>query len=432
MKIKALKNFFAEAAKRHNIKNVNVKMNRHGIVIEADKQNKIQFMTEFHNIVRTKFLNEGFKLREIANDVNDENFTKKYEFDNANIVTDRDNEQLILPSYSDGRYTFDNVDYVDDEKLQAISNMSDEDYADYVLYGDFHNKAYDEPDFLPDDDDVICFSVSVYDPDDSDYADDEDDEYFDYSGNMFDPIYKEMNKNEKDKELKKNEKVEKFISEDEDIEDDILLGDESAEMVDDVNETEFKDFKDFCNSDTFSIDDIKKYVGNADEDEDIEILDNETKEKIMDMQISVFDWEDRGWVERDTFRIEKNVENSDDVFEDFLKFAKAKGNSVVEYGVIDLFVDENDIDRDSKDLADEWINEGLISMESFKFVDEDDETEDEEEIEECNDKRNFKEERNIVREFKKLKAIRESRKKRADEKKNLKENKYNRKNFRNR
>ena len=426
MKIKALKQFFAESAKRLNIKNVNVTLNRNGMIVESDSTNKIQFVHKFNNIVMSKMVSEGFKIKERKDSLNDDNFIRAYEFDNANIVTDDDGENLILPSVKDGDYEFDGNHYRDDELLDRMDNMTDEEYGDYVLYSDLHDtdncKSFD----LCDDDNNICFTISVYDPeiDDSVY---EDENNFD-DDSFFDPIYTNEDS------FGESEVSKRYIAEDNDeIEDDTIFDDETKDMVTEVGENEFKEFKKFCKSDKFDTEKIKEFAIKDKEIEDDETLDNDSKEAIVDAILSVYDWEDKGWVERDTFIIEPNAENTDDTFENFLAFVEDNGGAEgnIECGVVDLFVDEYDVDEEPKELLDDWINNGLVSIDSFKFIEDEDVEEysdDEEDEEEIDERKQWKESRDFVRKFKRVKAIRESRKERDE---GFKGNKYKR-SFRNR
>ena len=424
MKIKALKQFFAESAKRLNIKNVNVTLNRNGMIVESDSTNKIQFVHKFNNIVMSKLVSEGFKIKERKDSLNEDNFRRTYEFDNANIVENEDGESMILPSYKDGDFIFDGCSYRDTDMLERMDNMTDEEYGDYVLYSDLHDsdncKSFD----ICDDDNKICFTISVCDPeiDDSVYEDEED---FD-DDSFFDPIYTNADS------FGDSEVSNDYITEDnEEIEDDTIFDDETKDMVTEVGEDEFNEFKEFCGSDTFDTEKIKEFALRDKEVEDDESLDNDSKEAIVDTILNVYDWEGKGWVERETFIIEADEDNNDDTFENFLAFVEdnggAKGN--IECEVVDLFVDEYEIDEDPKELLDDWINNGLVSIDSFKFVDEgeedDEETEDEEEIDE---RKQWKESRDFVRKFKRVKAIRESRKERDE---GFKGNKYKR-SFRNR
>ena len=97
-----------EAARKYGIKDANIKLNKHGMVIEMASNNKIQFAHQFAEAVKSKLVVEGFAFKEVRNDSDFDKIVKNYLFRNANITTNRDNEQIIIPTneygygYADG------------------------------------------------------------------------------------------------------------------------------------------------------------------------------------------------------------------------------------------------------------------------------------------------------------------------------------------
>lgn len=207
MKIKALKTFLNENAKRYGIKDANVKLNKHGMIVEMSNENRIQFIHKFAESLKSKLAREGIKFKEIKEGEDSDRQIKKYTFKNANIVENKDGEIMILP-FTNGYASFEDEEFFDKDSQDFIDNMTPEEYENYVLYSDIPNN-YDDIYVLPDDKDSICFVVTCYD-----IPEEENDSETAYVGNLFRNIV-----SDDEEEFDDNMTVDQYVSDSYDTDD---------------------------------------------------------------------------------------------------------------------------------------------------------------------------------------------------------------------
>lgn len=225
MKISTLKSFMNEAARKYGIKDANIKLNKHGMVIEMASNNHLQFAHRFSEAVKSKLVTEGFAFKEIKDDSDFDKIIKRYLFRNANLTTNRDNEEIIIPTDESGYGFEDGEEYFDTDYQNSIDNMSDEEYQNYVLFHDVNTLPYSDVEFLPDEDNSsITFCATCCDVPDECYGDDC------YGGNLFDRISTD-NDTDIDYNMSIDDMIDKDYDEEDDYETDLSKTERSAKRI---------------------------------------------------------------------------------------------------------------------------------------------------------------------------------------------------------